>query len=88
MFVYTVFFQLDCELPNDGDLFVKKKKKKQLIQGHVLGQQHIFYFLIFYSAFSWRREWQPTPVFLPGKSHGQRTEEPGRLQFMGSQELD
>ena len=19
---------------------------------------------------SWRREWQPTPVFLPGKSHG------------------
>ena len=27
----------------------------------------------------WRREWQPTPVFLPGESHGQR------LQFMGSQ---
>ena len=22
--------------------------------------------------FSWRREWQPTPVFLLGKSHGQR----------------
>ena len=21
---------------------------------------------------SWRTEWQPTPVFLPGKSHGQR----------------
>ena len=21
---------------------------------------------------SWRREWQPTPVFLPGESHGQR----------------
>ena len=21
---------------------------------------------------SWRRRWQPTPVFLPGKSHGQR----------------
>ena len=20
----------------------------------------------------WRREWQPSPVFLPGKSHGQR----------------
>ena len=26
---------------------------------------------------SLRRKWQPTPVFLPGKSHGQ---EPGRLQ--------
>ena len=21
---------------------------------------------------AWRKEWQPTPVFLPGKSHGQR----------------
>ena len=21
---------------------------------------------------SWRRAWQPTPVFLPGKSHGQK----------------
>ena len=23
--------------------------------------------------FSWKRKWQPTPVFLPGKSHGQRS---------------
>ena len=23
------------------------------------------------SSVTWRREWQPTPVFLPGKSHGQ-----------------
>ena len=22
---------------------------------------------------SWRRKWQPTPVFLPGKSHGRRS---------------
>ena len=22
---------------------------------------------------SWRRAWQPTPIFLPGKSHGQRS---------------
>ena len=21
----------------------------------------------------WRREWQPTPEFLPGESHGQRS---------------
>ena len=33
--------------------------------------------------FPWRRKWQPTPVFLPGKSNG--PEEPGRLQSMGSQ---
>ena len=29
---------------------------------------------------SWRRAWQFTPVFLPGKIP--RTEDPGRLQFM------
>ena len=23
--------------------------------------------------FSWRRKWQPTPVLLPGKFHGQRS---------------
>ena len=28
---------------------------------------------------------QPTPVFLPGKPHGQKTEEPGGLQSMESQ---
>ena len=22
----------------------------------------------------WRRPWQPTPVFLPGESHGQRSQ--------------
>ena len=22
--------------------------------------------------FPWRRKWQPIPIFLPGKSHGQR----------------
>ena len=29
-----------------------------------------------------RRQWNPTPVFLPGKSHGRRSL--GRLQFMRS----
>ena len=23
--------------------------------------------------FPWRRKWQPTPVFLPGESHGRRS---------------
>ena len=31
----------------------------------------------------WRRQWQPTPVLLPGKAHGGR-EEPGRLKSMRS----
>ena len=35
----------------------------------------------------WRRKWQLTPVLLPGKFHGW-TEEPGRLQSMGSQRVE
>ena len=31
----------------------------------------------------WRRAWQPTPAFLPGESPW--TEEPGRIQSIGSQ---
>ena len=25
------------------------------------------------SEVPWRRKWQPTPIFLPGESHGQRS---------------
>ena len=25
------------------------------------------------ARFPWRKEWQPTPVFLPGEFHGQRS---------------
>ena len=35
----------------------------------------------------WKRKLQPSPVFLPGKSHGQRSQA-DPLQSMGSQELD
>ena len=34
----------------------------------------------------WRKKWQPCPVFLLGKIPW--TEEPGRLQAMGSQRVD
>ena len=33
----------------------------------------------------WRREWQPTPVFLPGKLHGQRSL--AGYKSMGSQRV-
>jgi len=31
----------------------------------------------------WRRKWQPTPVFLPGESHGQRSLAGGSQESMG-----
>ena len=38
-----------------------KDTKKTLINGNIL-----------HSWICWSRKWQPTPVFLPGKSHRQR----------------
>ena len=35
---------------------------------------------------SWRRKWQPTPVFLPGKSHGWRS--PVGYSLWGHKELN
>ena len=35
--------------------------------------------LSLFTFMHWRRQWHPTPVLLPGKSHG-----PGRLQSIGS----
>ena len=42
--------------------------------GVSLGQQRIWRhgFYPWVRKIPWRRKWQPTPVFLPGKSHGQR----------------
>jgi len=34
-----------------------------------------------------RRKWQPTPVFLPGKSHGQRSSAGYSIQCHKSQKL-
>ena len=36
----------------------------------------------------WRKEWQPTPVFLPEESHGQRSHGISRQSSCDLQELD
>ena len=42
-------------------------KKKKFFQGFVAKE------LIWVGKISWRRKWQPTPIFLPGKSHRWRS---------------
>ena len=32
-----------------------------------------FSFTPLHCSYLWRRKWQPTPVFLPGESHGQKS---------------
>ena len=39
------------------------------------------------SRVGWRRKWQPTSIFLPGRSHGQ-IDEPGGLHSMVSQKSE
>ena len=36
----------------------------------------------------WRRKWQSTPVFLPGKSHGQRRQSKQATVYGVAKELD
>ena len=48
-----------------------------------LGRSFITFRKIVLRIFPWRRKWQLTPVFLPGKIPW--TEEPGGLQSLGSQ---
>ena len=38
-----------------------------------LTSSHSFYCYIHPRLFPWRRQWHPTPVLLPGKSHGRRS---------------
>ena len=34
---------------------------------------HVSLSILVSSGYSWRRKWQPTPVFLPGESQGERS---------------
>ena len=45
----------------------KKKKEKSACQSRR------YTFDPWVRKTSWRRKWQPTPVFLPGESYGQRS---------------
>ena len=42
----------------------------QWLRGKDVMQGALFYLWV--EKIPWRRKWQPTPVFLPGKFHGQR----------------
>ena len=47
-------------------LFQNHSSKASILQCSAL-------FIVHLSNPHWRRKWQPTPVFLPGESHGQRS---------------
>ena len=46
--------------------YIKNKSNQDKTHHFTIISLHFF-------TLYWRRKWQPTPVFLPGESHGQRS---------------
>ena len=60
--------QYSClENPMDGGAW------KAIVHGIDEGQTDWATSLLLFTFMHWRRKWQPTPVFLPGESQGQRS---------------
>ena len=58
--------QYSClENPMDGEAW------KAAVHGVTEGQTRLSNFT--FTFMQWRRKWQPTPIFLPGESQGQRS---------------
>ena len=62
---------------SSGDVGILPDREKALLDGRKTGSASstpdMNLALGFTSLGSWRRQWQPTPVLLPGKSHGWRS---------------
>ena len=54
--------------------FFNRNMTNVLFQGvYIYIYTHTYTPLYIYWKIPWRRKWHPTPVFLPGKFHGQRS---------------
>jgi len=57
--------------------FQRSLKKKKYLSNTLMAQMvknlPAMWFHPWVGKNPWRRVWQPTPVFLPGESHGQRS---------------
>ena len=78
--------KLRAQLPTRLSSLQVHSPTKNLYQASVLGvfqcssfrvltgvSLHRYRFVSWVRKIPWRRKWQPTPVFLPGESHGQRS---------------
>ena len=63
----SCFMTLFLAMPRDRWLAVVAQMVKNM------PEMQVTWFNPWAGKIPWRREWQPTPVFLPGESHGQRT---------------
>ena len=75
-------WQFSLFIINSFPSLVYIEKHAQVALSMKQDERKWFYMLY---ADTWRRHWWPTPVPLPGKSHGRRSLD--RLQSMGSQRV-
>ena len=68
---------------NWGNVYIFQISQEQ---SHRQVLHHIIFFSLSNKGLALRRAWQPTPVFLPGEFHGQRSL--GGYSFQGHKESD
>ena len=57
----------------DAAGFLHRRQRRTFWKEQSIKRHKIHEFDSWIWKISWRRAWQPTPVFLPGESHGQRS---------------
>ena len=71
-YLFSFFFFLRITVSSSSLHNFQPNRKKQIKNNRGMWSWSLWGFGSFPSA-SWRRQWQPTPVLLPGKSHGWRS---------------
>ena len=71
----TTILSFSLNSSNSSESLASSYTKKIQSSGWRLFGLSIFRHIIYLHLYPWhwRRQWQPTPVLLPGKSHGQRS---------------
>ena len=70
-----VWIRVQCQNEQSSELVCLKNRGVEERHTSSLGLPPLFFPSIsnFSDLSQWRRKWQPTPVLLPGKSHGRRS---------------
>ena len=63
------------KLSSQNHVFLYVHNRDQVVHNNISHClfSHEDYTFCYFFWYEWGRKWQPTPLFLPGESHGQRT---------------